>query len=141
MEKETRIAIGRNISKLRKKKGLSQKALAEQIGIGFPNISYIENGKYAPRLNTLIKLSKVLDAEMYEFFILDRHLDKENVKQKLFKALDEDETLLRLVYRLYLAIKADFSPLREKNEQLAKSEKSEKTSKTTSRKNSKKTEE
>ena len=138
MEKETRIAIGRNISKLRKKKGLSQKALAEQIGIGFPNISYIENGKYAPRLNTLIKLSKVLDAEMYEFFILDRHLDKENVKQKLFKALDEDETLLRLVYRLYLAIKADFSPLREKNEQSAKNEKNEKT---TSRKNSKKTEE
>ena len=65
----------------------------------------------------------------------------ENVKQKLFKALDEDETLLRLVYRLYLAIKADFSSLREKNEKLAKNEKSEKISKTTSRKNSKKTEE
>ena len=116
MEKETRIAIGRNISRLRKKRGLSQKELAEKIGIGFPNISYIENGKYAPRLNTLIKLSKVLNAEMYEFFILDRHLAKENVKQTLFNALDEDEALLRLFYRLYLAVKADFSSLREKEE-------------------------
>lgn len=110
MEYETRKAIGRNIAKFRKRKGLSQKELAEQIGIGFPNVSYIENGKYAPRLNTLIKLSQVLDVQMYEFFILERHIAKENIKETLFKALEEDETLLRLVYRIYLAVKSDYSP-------------------------------
>lgn len=42
MEREIRKAIGRNIAIFRKKKGLSQKELAEKIGIGLPNISYIE---------------------------------------------------------------------------------------------------
>ena len=41
MEKETRKAIGKNIARLRKIRGLSQKELAEKIGIGLPNISYI----------------------------------------------------------------------------------------------------
>lgn len=113
MEREIRKAIGRNIAIFRKKKGLSQKELAEKIGIGLPNISYIENGKYAPRMNTLIRLSQVLDAEMYEFFILERHIQKENIKTALFKALDDDETLLRLIYRIYLAIKTDYAPTKK----------------------------
>lgn len=112
-EEEIRASIGKNIAKFRKKKGLSQKEFANLIGIGAPNLSYIENGKYAPRLNTLIKMSEVLDVELYEFFIFFRHVAKENIKFNLEKALEEDESLLRLVYRLYLAIKADYSPQKD----------------------------
>lgn len=64
-------------------------------------------------MNTLIRLSQVLDAEMYEFFILERHIQKENIKTALFKALDDDETLLRLIYRIYLAIKTDYAPTKK----------------------------
>ena len=95
MEKETRKAIGKNIARLRKIRGLSQKELAEKIGIGLPNISYIENGKYAPRLNTLIHLSQVLGVEIYEFFVLERHLEKERIRKLLIEAIDKDENLLR----------------------------------------------
>lgn len=113
MEQEIRKGVGRNIAIFRKRKGLSQKELAEMIGIGLPNISYIENGKYAPRMNTLIKLSQVLETQMYEFFILERHKQKDNIKAELLKALDEDEILLRLIYRIYLAIKTDYAPYKE----------------------------
>ena len=109
MEKETRNAIGKNIARLRKIRGLSQKELAEKIGIGLPNISYIENGKYAPRLNTLIHLSQVLGVEIYEFFVLERHLEKERIRKLLIEAIDKDENLLRSLYRVYLALKTDFS--------------------------------
>ena len=57
-EEEIRASIGKNISKFRKRKGLSQKEFANLIGIGAPNLSYIENGKYAPRLNYLEVIDK-----------------------------------------------------------------------------------
>lgn len=73
-------------------------------------------------MNTLIRLSQVLDAEMYEFFILERHIQKENIKTALFKALDDDETLLRLIYRIYLAIKTDYAPTKKTDEMPLNSE-------------------
>jgi len=121
-EEEIRASIGKNIAKFRKKKGLSQKEFAALIDIGAPNLSYIENGKYTPRLNTLIKMSEVLDVELYEFFIFFRHVAKENITNNLKKALEEDESLLRLIYRLYLAIKADYSPQKEEKEYVINSE-------------------
>ncbi len=110
MEQEVRKAIGRNIAKFRKQKGLSQKELAEKIGIGYPNVSYIENGKFAPRLNTLIKMAEIFDAELYEFFIFESHISKEKVRENLLKALNKDEMLMRLIYRIYLAVRTDYAP-------------------------------
>lgn len=116
MEQEVRKAIGRNIAKFRKQKGLSQKELADKLGIGCPNISYIETGKYAPRLNTLIKMSQIFDAEMYEFFIFESHISKENVKETLLKAINKDEMLMRLMYRIYLAVRTDYAPKNDKDD-------------------------
>ncbi|MCR5261902.1 MAG: helix-turn-helix domain-containing protein [Candidatus Gastranaerophilales bacterium] len=116
MEKEIRKAIGKNIAKFRKQKGLSQKELAEKLGIGCPNVSYIETGKYAPRLNTLIKMAQIFDAEMYEFFIFESHISKENVKETLLKMINKDEMLMRLMYRIYLAIRTDYAPKNKKDD-------------------------
>lgn len=109
MEKEVKKGIGKNISIFRKRKGLSQKELADKIGIGLTNISYIENGKYTPRLNTLLKMSKIFEVELYEFFIFDSHIEKEKIQEHLLKAIDDDEVLLRLIFRIYCAIKTDYS--------------------------------
>lgn len=109
MEQEIRKAIGKNIANFRKQKGLSQKELAKLLGIGCPNVSYIETGKYAPRLNTLIKMAQIFDAELYEFFIFESHISKENIKETLLKTINNDEDLMRLMYRIYVAIKTNYA--------------------------------
>jgi len=52
--------IGENIKAARKIKGLSQRALAEKLGIAFQNLSVWENGKGAPSAKYLMKLSEIL---------------------------------------------------------------------------------
>jgi|GEM_PF-2766833 transcriptional regulator with XRE-family HTH domain len=52
--------IGENIKAARKIKGLSQRSLAEKLGIAFQNLSVWENGKGAPSAKYLMKLSEIL---------------------------------------------------------------------------------
>lgn len=49
------------ISTLRKSKGLSQKDLADLVGITQASLSYIETGKKLPHKSTLLKIYKALD--------------------------------------------------------------------------------
>lgn len=61
---EQKKIIGENIKAARKLKGLSQRALAEKLGIAFQNLSVWENGKGAPSARYLLKLSEVLDVSL-----------------------------------------------------------------------------
>ena len=48
-------AIGGQIRKMRKAKGLTQDQLAEKSGVGVTHISHIETGKSVPSLEMIIK--------------------------------------------------------------------------------------
>ena len=50
--------INLRIKELREEKGLSQKQLAEAIGLNHRTISHYENGRLEPNLETIEKLSK-----------------------------------------------------------------------------------
>lgn len=54
-------AIGARIKAERKKKGLTQKDLADALGIHYVNISQWENGKRKPKLETIRRIADVLD--------------------------------------------------------------------------------
>jgi transcriptional regulator with XRE-family HTH domain len=56
--------IGENIKTARKIKGLSQRALAEKLGIAFQNLSVWENGKGSPSAKYLMKLSEALNVSL-----------------------------------------------------------------------------
>lgn len=58
--------MGLNLKIARVKKGLSQKQLADKVGISPATVSKAETGKFDLRLSTLIKLSKVLDVSVEE---------------------------------------------------------------------------
>ncbi len=58
--------MGLNLKIARIKKGLSQKQLADKVGISPATVSKAETGKFDLRLSTLIKLSKVLDVSVEE---------------------------------------------------------------------------
>jgi transcriptional regulator with XRE-family HTH domain len=52
--------IGTRIRKKRSERGLSQKALAEAVGVSPPAINRFEKGIKTPSIDTLAKLAKVL---------------------------------------------------------------------------------
>jgi len=64
--------IGKNISRLRKEQGLSQRDLADKAGITHSAISSIENGKVSPSVSSLQKIVNVFSLSLSEFFTLEQ---------------------------------------------------------------------
>ncbi len=58
-----------NIKVFRKNKGYSQEKLAEKTGISVDYISLIECGKRTPSVKTIIKISEILEIDVYKFFM------------------------------------------------------------------------
>ena len=100
---ELKKSLGRQIQKIRKRQKLTQEKLAELIGIEVPSMSNIETGKYAPSIETLQKLSEVLDAKPWEFYYFDE-ISPDEMKQELINALDENQKLLKIIYKFYKSI-------------------------------------
>ena len=61
------LTLGHSIARLRGKKGMSQYALAEQIGESQPTISRLEKGLLWPDLNKLVKICRVLGVPHVQF--------------------------------------------------------------------------
>ncbi len=61
--------IGGNISKYRRKKGLTSEALAYENGFSKGYLSELENGKKIPSIMMLHDLSKALGISLRDFFI------------------------------------------------------------------------
>ena len=59
---QVRLAV--MIARLREKRGLSQRDLAQKTGFKQPQIARIESGDYLPTLETLLKLADVLGARV-----------------------------------------------------------------------------
>ncbi|RZI49678.1 helix-turn-helix transcriptional regulator [Lactococcus kimchii] len=57
-----------NVRIFREKEGLSQFALAKEIGVARQTINLIENNKYNPSLDLCIKLAKRLNSDLNELF-------------------------------------------------------------------------
>lgn len=60
--------IGRRLTKLRKKKGMTQEKLALDAGLNRAYVGYIERGERRPSVDTLAKIAGVLKVELYELF-------------------------------------------------------------------------
>lgn len=90
--------VVKNIKRIRKKKGMSQKELICAVGLGTPMYSRIETGKAEPSLTTLEKIAKVLNVKLSDFFDNDANLENVNSfdsdlvdKIKMIEILNEDE--------------------------------------------------
>ena len=92
------------IREIRRSKNLTQEKLAELVGIGTPNISYIETGKFAPSMDTLEKIAEVLEVKPFELYMFEPLKPANELREELITAMD-DENLLKLLYKFYLTIK------------------------------------
>ncbi len=87
--------LGSKIKEKRKLKNLTQEQLAELVDIGMPNISYIENGKFYPTVETLEKICKALNVKPFELYMFDSERNINEIKEEMFKELENNEKLLK----------------------------------------------
>ena len=75
--KQVNLILAHNIQFFRKKRGLSQVALAQKIGVTPQAVSKWEKGKSAPDISLLPTVALLLDCQIDELF-----LDSFNLEEK-----------------------------------------------------------
>jgi transcriptional regulator with XRE-family HTH domain len=84
-----KIQIATCIRTLRKRKGLSQEALAQQIGIDAKSLSRLEHGAHYPSIETLEKMALALDVQLKDFFDFNGKPSIEEMRNKVLDAVQE----------------------------------------------------
>lgn len=100
-----KVLLGKKIREIRKARNLTQEQLAEKVDIGTPNISYFETGKFSPSIETLEKIAKALDVEVYELYMFQPQKSIDEIRTELINHINSDEQTLRLLYKFYKSIK------------------------------------
>jgi DNA-binding XRE family transcriptional regulator len=62
--------VANRIEELRTLSGLTRQELAEQVGVHYQTIGYIERGEYSPSLVLALRIASVLEAKVEEIFWL-----------------------------------------------------------------------
>jgi len=63
--------VANRVEDLRASNNLSRQELAEQVGVHYQTIGYIERGEYSPSLVLALRIASVLGASVEEIFWLD----------------------------------------------------------------------
>ena len=93
--------IGARIREIRTKRGFTQEALSEKMGVNPKYLSSIERGKENPTLNTLVRLSESLEVEIGEIFGFVESEDPAEAKSRIVSLLDEaDEEQVKLISKM-----------------------------------------
>jgi transcriptional regulator with XRE-family HTH domain len=95
--------IGARIAEIRKRRDFTQQLLAESIQVRVETISRLERGVTTPSLETLERISRVLNTSLKDFFDFDR-LQKPVETGELSKMINflktKREDDLKLSYRI-----------------------------------------
>jgi XRE family aerobic/anaerobic benzoate catabolism transcriptional regulator len=99
-------AVGKRIEALRRKKGLTQEKLAEQVGLSMKHIGEIERGRVNPTLASLAGISKALEISLMDLFDFEHErLTAAQIRVELDRmvkgATDEE---CRTLYRILKAV-------------------------------------
>jgi len=92
--------FGKRIKELRKERNLTQEEFAELINIDPRNLIKIENAQTFPRIQTLENMIDVLDVSVSDIFNIEHLSDKTVLMNKIINKLENDEKLLRLIYKM-----------------------------------------
>lgn len=95
--------VGQRIREIRKERNLTQRELADRVGINFTYLSRVENDRLddeqTPREDTLQKIAKALSSDADELLLLarripetfrDRILQKPGIFRRILKLSDSD---------------------------------------------------
>ncbi|MBQ7992369.1 MAG: helix-turn-helix transcriptional regulator [Solobacterium sp.] len=87
--------IGSNIKAIRKKKGITQKALAERTGLAVRTIQDFEYNKIKPKLETLLKIADALQVQPDEIDPSCRWDDLFTKQEQFFEEIKLSEFLIK----------------------------------------------
>jgi transcriptional regulator with XRE-family HTH domain len=115
--------LGSNIKKIREKKGLLQKQVASELGIGHTNYNKMENGNREPSVSELQKLAKLFNMSIDEIINDEGELpnditleDKSSIEQmSLIKELDEEDRAIVFKIIDIMLTKKKFKEFFQKN--------------------------
>ena len=82
---DLRQILSKNLKSLRSQRSLSQIELAEKANISIPFLSNIERSNKWPHPDTLVKLAKALDVEVYMLFLENQMPISDDVQVTLAK--------------------------------------------------------
>ena len=87
----SKLLLGKLIRKLRKKKGLSLRQLAEKVSVSFVNIAHIENGRIVTSEEVIKELAKALDYDVDKLLAAADSVNEDikNIIKKLPTAVPE----------------------------------------------------
>jgi len=92
--------VGQKIQEYRKNNKITQEQLAEMIGIETVSLSKIETGRSYPTSENLAKISKILNAEPYEFFLANKTPKNEDllkeINQNIIEISNDNKKLMLL---------------------------------------------
>lgn len=86
------MSIADNIKFLRKQNNLTQKQLAEKSGLAVITIQQYEAGKYEPKKDSLYKLRKAFDCNIYE--ILDKPFETPDISMDDLEEIEGLDSIL-----------------------------------------------
>lgn len=93
--------LGKRIRELRKRAGLTQEQLAEQLGIDQKHMSRIELGKSYPSLDRLSKIAEVVSVPLPKLFRFSHLSDEVDLQKQLSEMVTQlDKKDLKKVHRI-----------------------------------------
>ena len=98
--------LGRRIKEIRVSKNLKQCEMADLLEMERSNYTRIECGLQKPSDENLLKITKILDVQLYELFDYE-HIKKANdLKSSIIKNIETlTENQLRFIYKTIVNIK------------------------------------
>ncbi len=93
--------FAKNLKRLRKLRKLTQEQLAEQVGVDFRYISYLENAKSFPSCDLIEKLVKALDVEYIDLFTIGNEDSRNELEKKILNIISVmDDDKLKKLYNI-----------------------------------------
>ena len=87
---DVKTLIGNRIRQLRKERGLSQEKLGYESGLHYTHIGSIERGEKNWSIDTLIKIAKGLNVDLFDLLKVPIPLpNAKNIKKALIKEIDK----------------------------------------------------
>jgi len=97
--------LGKRIKNIRRAKNITQETMAEKIGIEPPSLSNIERGKFAPSIETLQKISQILEVAPYELYMFEAEKPIPIIKNEIMSAINKDDKLARLLHKFLQSVR------------------------------------
>ena len=93
--------FGRNLSVLRKSKGMTQKELGDRLGLSFQGIAQWENDYRKPKIETLQRIADALNVNVFYFTDAENENGDNQIVSAVKESLDTDIAIERIGESLY----------------------------------------